>query len=252
MSEFEDSKRKELGLPTKRETLNQGLIDDKINPENFDYSNPYVGKTYNPQTKEYVSKFDIIKNSVDTPEEYREQFLDYDLQDLKKEQVRKNPKDGKFYNGWGEEKKNANDNVKIRKKVAQVFRKAGIKDLREVDRIMFAKDFDSYKVKRDNIKRPLESKLDNVINQRTPSETSFDNIDAIIEDNRKFRMDVQKNLDDKIKEALNVPLAPKVEVQEPVIPQRKLEGIENIKIRPRVQPKKSSGGLSYILGVSDD
>tara|TARA_E500000318_G_scaffold104504_1_gene110590 strand:- start:853 stop:1590 length:738 start_codon:yes stop_codon:yes gene_type:complete len=245
MSEFEEGKRKELGLPSKREILDQGLMKDKINPENFDYSNPYVGKTYNPQTKEYVSKFDIIKNSVDTPEEYREQFLDYDLQDLKKEQVRKNPKDGKFYNGWGEEKKNANDNVKIRKKVAQVFRKAGIKDLREVDRVMFAKDWDSYKVKRDNIKKPFESKLDNVVNQRTPSETSFDNVDEIIKSSREFR---ENYLDKKINEALSVQLTPQVT---PVVPQVKPEGITTLTVKPREIPKRS-GGLAYILGVSDD
>ena len=248
MSAFEEGKRKENGLPKKREILDQAYADGYVKPENFDHNNPYVGKSYNPKTGEYVNTFDIIKSSVDTPQEYKEHYLDYDLQDLKKEQVRKNNKDGKFYNGYGEEQKNANNNIKVRKKVAEVFKKAGIPDPKETDRVMFAKDWDSYKVKRDNIKKPLESKLDNVINQRTPSETSFDNIDEIINKSREFR---NNYLDQKINDALSIPLSPEVTPVEPVLPKEKPVGIAKLIDPPKELPKRP-GGLSYLLGVSDD
>lgn len=245
----------------KREKLDQAYHDGFVKEENLDRSNLYLDKFKNPQTGEWMSTWNIIKSTAETPEEYRERFLDYDLQDLKKEQVRKNNKNGKFYDGWGIEQKNANRNWKIRKGVTQALKKAGVKDPMEIDRVMFAKDFDTYKKKRDKRTKPFETILDNLQEpiketQKKPIEINRQNVSETlinVDDLLKQRMDELKRYNTV--EPLVIP-----DIPEPVFPKENPGGIEAIKYKTAhlkpyptfTAPAKTSTGLNYIMGVDDE
>ena len=163
MSEFEDGKRKENGLPTKRELLDQAYNDGEVKKENFDYSNPYISRFKNPQTGQMMSNYDLYKSSADTPEEKLE-FANVELESLKRDQGRLDPKSNKYVNSYGEQIKNiTKHNGDIRKKALKVYQDAGYKaDQSELNRFMFSKDWDSYKTKRDQKLKPFETIIDNI------------------------------------------------------------------------------------------
>lgn len=235
----------------KRKILDQAYLDGYVKEENLDRSNLYIDQSKNRQTGKVISTWDTLKSTTETAEEYRDSFLDYDLQDLKKEQVRKNNKNGKFYDGWGLEQKDANKNYKIRKQISRVLKKAGIQDPKEVDRVMFARNWESYKLKRDKQKKPFETTLDNVINQRTPGETGFDNINEIINSTRNFRHSILENNIGKISYIPAVPQFNQEAIQEPVFFPKEKSGIELLAEKPKEFLKKSID-LKYLLGVSDE
>jgi len=230
-----------------------GVTKDKakqLREYHMDGKDIFVGGRFGEDGK-YRSDYDLFKSTADT-QEYREDFLEKDLEQFKKNQVRKNNKDGKFYDGHGNEHPNANINPKVRANIKEAYKRAGIEDEREINRIMYAKDWPDYiekKEKRNKKKtKPFESALDSV---KTPKEIPTPSTKPI-------EIPKYSHLDQKINTALTKEVAP---VVQPVIPQRQPEGIQKLtKQINQVPPKpdvswredKGPKGLSYLMGVSDD
>jgi len=239
-------------------SLSLGISRDKakqLREYHMDGQDVFVGGNIGPDGK-YRSDLDLMRDTADE-KEYKEEWLELDLKDIKKDQVKKNNKDGKFYDGYGVEKPNANANFKVRARLRKAFKKAGVDNEKEIDRIMFSKDWDDYNTRRLNQKRPFESKLDNVIKGKTPGQTEMDEVDKLI----RSSQDLEKIITDARKE-LSTPVpapqvTPQVNTRQPegilgIQKVKQLEPPPHINWRKPEAPKSTSTGLNNLMGINDD
>ena len=243
-----------------------GVTKDKakqLREYTMDGNDIFIGGRFGPDGK-YKSDYDLYRDTADT-KEYREEFLQRDLEQIKKDQVRKNNKTGKFYDGHGIEKPNANINAKVRANMQKAYKRAGLNDELEINRIMYAKDWNDYKDKADKrkkkIEQPFETALDNVQQPQvipTPStqpDFKKENMQDILKNSSEI-------ITQKLREINEIKLMDK---PEPVFTQRKPKGLEAIgyklngltplphytQVRKQTaEPDDDKGkGLANILGV---